>query len=188
VNALAAAEYTGVANAVTAIESLEEDQDAGKGTESGAVDQRLVLVGSLLDQMRSLSKAAKVLDVETHPDVATKMRMSGIPSVEELIIRANVFHSTLQPIEAEFIALGAAATVAADLQAAITAEGARGLKLTGCDLRIGGTAGLGVAISHCPCCVEFAENHGPESRAASLLCRARELRGSGAFLWHSKME
>lgn len=61
--------------------------------------------------------------------------------------RARLFHSTLLPIEAEFIALGASATVAADLQTKINAvQGAWDLKLTGVDIQIGGTRGLKVAV------------------------------------------
>jgi hypothetical protein len=142
-NPAATAEYTAVGNAITYLETQEQNQESGKGTAAGAVDQRLAVVDDLLMLMRSLSKAAKVLDRATHPDVATKMRMSGIDSFEQLLARANVFHSTVQPIEAEFIALGAAATVTADLQAKITAlQSAGNLKSTGLDTQIGGTAGL----------------------------------------------
>src|SRR5688572_8617844 len=142
-NAEATAEYTAIGMAITNLETMEENQVSGGGTVSGAVDQRLAVVDDLLKLMSSLAKVAKVLDAVTHPDVATKMRMRDIKSFEQLLTRANVFHSTLQPIEAEFIALGASATVAADLQAKITAlQGAGNLKRTGLDTQIGGTAGL----------------------------------------------
>ena len=142
-NPAAAVEATAVSNAITTIEAMAENHAAGSGTKSGAVDQRLEVVDQLLNLMRSLSKAAKVLDKSIHPDVATKMRMGDVSSFEGFLTKANVFHSTLEPIEAEFVALGASATVAADLQALITAlQGAGDLKLTGLDLQIGGTAGL----------------------------------------------
>jgi hypothetical protein len=143
----ATTEYTAIDNSITYLETLAEKQESGAGTVSGAVDQRLVVVDDLLKLMSSLAKVAKVLDAATHPDVATKMRMRGINSFEELLTRANVFHSTLEPIEAEFIALGAAATVAADLQAKITAlQSAGNLKNSGLDTQIGGTAGLKFGI------------------------------------------
>ena len=146
-NPAAQTEQTAISDAVTETEAQALNQESGKATASGAVDQRLVAVGDLLDLMRSLSKAAKVLDPAIHPDVATKMKTSGIDNLEELVTRANVFHSTLEPIEAEFIAMGASATVAADLRALITAvEAMRGLKLTGLDLQIGGTAGIAAAV------------------------------------------
>ena len=146
-NPLAAAEYTGVSNAITNVEQMAEAQSSGNGTKSGAVDQRLQMVDDLLDLMRSLSKASKVLETTLHPDVATKMRMDRFGSFEQLLVQANVFHSTLEPIEAEFIALGASATVAADLQALITAlEGAGNLKLSGLDTQVGGTVGIKFAI------------------------------------------
>ncbi len=142
-NPAADAEYAAIGNAITQFEEMAEAQSGGSATITGAVRQRLTVVDQMLELMSSLAKAAKVLDAATHPDVATKMRMSGINNFEELVARANLFHSTLQPIEAEFIALGASATVAADLQALITAvQGAWDQKLTGLDTQIGGTAGL----------------------------------------------
>jgi hypothetical protein len=142
-NAQATAEYTAIDTSITDLEAQEQIQESGEGTMAGAVDQRLAVADDLMKLMSSLAKAAKILDKATHPDVATKMRMSGIDSFEQLLARANVFHSTLQPIEAEFVALGAAATVAADLQAKITAlQTAGNLKSTGLDTQIGGTAGL----------------------------------------------
>jgi hypothetical protein len=141
------AESTALTASLTQIEALAESQAEGFGAVSGAVDHRLVVVDDLLNLMRSLSKAAKVLDKDDHPDVEAKMRMGLPKGFEELLVKANLFHSTLQPIEAEFIALGASATVAADLQALITQlEGASDLKLTGLDTQIGGTTGLGLAI------------------------------------------
>jgi hypothetical protein len=146
-NPAAEAESTAVSNAITEAEAMAENQASGSGTKSGAVDQRFVLVDDLMGYMRSLSKAAKVLDKSIHPEVATKMQMSGIASYQDLITRANVFHATLEPIEAEFVALGASATVAADLQAKITAvQGLWNLKLSGLDLQIGGTAGIAVVV------------------------------------------
>ena len=146
-NPLAAAEYTGVSNAITNVEAMAEAQASGNGTKSDAVDQRLQVMDDLLDLMRSLSKAAKVLDRTLHPGVATKMRMDRFSSFDVLKVKANLFHSTLQPIEAEFVALGASATVAADLQALITAlEGAGNLKLSGLDTQVGGTVGIKFAI------------------------------------------
>ena len=140
-------EATALTTSITDIEGLAESQAAGFGTVSGAVDQRLAVVDDLLALMRSLSKAAKVLDKDAHPDVAAKMRMGRYGGFEKLLVQANLFHSTLQPIEAEFIALGASATVAADLQALITAvEGVGNLKLTGLDTQIGGTTGLKLAV------------------------------------------
>ncbi len=140
-------EAAGLTASITEIEGLAQSQADGFGTVSGAVEQRLAAVDNLLSLMRSLSKASKVLDQETHPDVAAKMRMGDAKSFEELLVQANLFHSTLQPIEAEFIALGASATVAADLQALITAVEAVGnLKLTGLDTQIGGTTGLILAV------------------------------------------
>jgi hypothetical protein len=142
-NAAATTEVTAINTTLSAIDIVATAQESGKGTASGAVNHRLVLVKLLLDLMRSLAKAAKVLDPEAHPDVAAKMRMSGIKNFEELMARARLFHNTLQPIEAEFIALGASATVAADLLARITAvQGSWDLKLTGLDTQIGGTRGL----------------------------------------------
>ena len=146
-NAAATAEYEGVTNAVLRIENFAENQVAGKGTVSGAVSQRLLYVDDLLSLMSSLAKVAKVLDSAAYPDVAAKMRMGGIKNFEQLITRAKLFRSTLQPIEAEFITLGASPTVAADLQAKIArVQGAWDLKLTGRDLHIGGTAGLTIAV------------------------------------------
>jgi hypothetical protein len=146
-NPAATAEYTGISTTLTNLDALKENQESGQGTVSGAVDQRLAAADDLLKLMSSLAKAAKVLDAATHPDVATRMRMGGITSFEQLLTRANVFHSTLQPIEAEFIALGASATVAEDLQAKITAfKGAGDLKLSGLDTRIGGTQGLKLTV------------------------------------------
>ena len=151
-NPAAEAEATAVSNAITETEAMAENQATGTGTASGAVDQRLVLVDDLLDDMRSLSKAAKVLDKSIHPEVAirrkgTPIMAAGISSFQDLMTRANVFHATLEPIEAEFIALGASATVAADLQAKITAVlGMWNLKLSGVDLQIGGTAGIAAVV------------------------------------------
>lgn len=137
------AESTAVSTSLTQIDALAESQAGGFGAVTGAVDHRLMVVDNLLNLMRSLSKAAKVLDKDDHPDVAAKMRIGQNVSFEKLLVKANLFHSTLQPIEAEFIALGASATVAADLQALITAaQGAWDQKLTGLDTQIGGTAGL----------------------------------------------
>ena len=142
-NPAAEAEYTAIGNAITQFEEMAEAKDEGSATFTGAVRQRLTVVDQMLNLMSSLAKAAKVLDAATHPGVAAKMRMSGINNFEELVARANLFHSTLQPIEAEFIAMGASATVAADLQALITAvQGAWDQKLTGLDTQIGGTADL----------------------------------------------
>ena len=141
------AESTAVSTSLTQIDALAESQAGGFGAVTGAVDHRLMVVDNLLNLMRSLSKAAKVLDKDDHPDVAAKMRIGQNVSFEKLLVKANLFHSTLQPIEAEFIALGASATVAADLQALITElEGAGNLKLTGLDTQIGGTSGLGLAV------------------------------------------
>ena len=62
------------------------------------------------------------------------MQMSGINNIQQLITRANTY-ATLQPIAAQFIALGASATVAADLQAMITAvQAAIDLKSSGRDM------------------------------------------------------
>ena len=55
---------------------------AAAATVTGAVNQRLAAVDSLLSLMSSLAKAAKVLDVATHPDVAKKM--SGDVSIRDL--------------------------------------------------------------------------------------------------------
>jgi hypothetical protein len=146
-NPAAEAEYTAIENAITQAEAQDLNFESGKGTVSGAVDQRLVAVYDLLSLMRSLSKASKVLDAATHPDVATKMRMGAIGNLQELLTRAHVFHTTLEPIKAAFIALGASATVAEDLQAKITAvESMRTLKLTGLDQQIGGTAGVTATV------------------------------------------
>ena len=146
-NPAAEAEYVAINAGVTQLDDLGESQEIGKGTASGAVDQRHLVVDNMLSLMRSLSKAAKVLDKAVYPDVAAKMQMSGINNIQQLMTRANVFHATLQPIAAQFIALGASATVAADLEAMITAtQAAIDLKLTGRDMRIGGTTGLEVAV------------------------------------------
>jgi hypothetical protein len=146
-NPAAAAEYTGVNEAIADVEAMAENQASGSGTKAGAVDQRLAVVDGLLNLMSSLSKAAKVLDKTIYPDVASKMLMGKFNSFEQLLAQANVFHSTLAPIEAQFIALGAPATVAADLQGMINAlQGAGDLKFTGLDLQIGGTAGLKHAV------------------------------------------
>src|SRR5688572_13870167 len=68
-NPAAAAESTAVSGAIADVEAMAENQASGNGTASGAVDQRLVLVDDLVNLMRSLSKAAKVLDKNIHPDV-----------------------------------------------------------------------------------------------------------------------
>ena len=141
------AEGTAINTAITTLEDCAENQIAGSGTISGAVGSRLFVVSQLLDLMRSLAKAAKVLDPDTYPDVATKMRLTGAQSFEALHTRANLFLSTLTPIAAEFIALGAATTVVADLQALIDElEEAGDLKLTGLDTQIGGTRGLSIVM------------------------------------------
>ena len=146
-NPAAATEYEGVARAVSQIARFGEDQISGKGMVSGAVTQRLLYVDDLLSLMSSLAKVAKVLDTAAYPDVAAKMRMGGIKNFEQLITRAKLFRSTLEPIEEEFITLGASPTVAADLQAKIIrVQGAWDLKLSGRDLHIGGTAGLAAAV------------------------------------------
>ena len=146
-NPAATAEAAGVSGAITEIEGLAKSQADGFGTVSGAVDQRLQVVDDLRNLMSSLSKASKVLDKTVHPDVATKMRMGHFVSFEQLLVQANLFHSTVQPIEAEFIALGASATVAADLETLITAlQGAGNLKFSGLDTQVGGTVGLKFAI------------------------------------------
>ena len=144
-NPAAAAEYAAIAAGVSQLDDLGESQEVGKGTFSGAIDQRHILVDNLLSLMRSLSKAAKTLDKTVYPDVATKMQMGGIANLQQLMQRASVFHSTLTPIVAQFTAMGASATVGADLQAMITAvQTAINLKSTGRDMRLGGTTGLGV--------------------------------------------
>jgi hypothetical protein len=144
-NAAATAEAAAIATAIDDVEGQAENQEAGSGTVSGAVDQRLLVVDELLNLMSSLSKAAKTLDTATYPDVATKMRMGGITSFAGLMTRAMLFHSTLLPIEAVFVALGAEPTVAADLQAMIDElQSAGNLKFTGLDTQVGGTFGLSV--------------------------------------------
>jgi hypothetical protein len=115
------AESTALSAVITALDAASVAQDGGTGGVTGAVDERLAVAAELRSLMSSLAKAAKRLDKETYPDVATKMRMSGAGSFAQLNTRALLFKETLAPIKQKFVDLGASADVDEELDDLITA-------------------------------------------------------------------
>ena len=142
------AESTALSAVITALDNASAAQDGGTGAVTSAVDSRLEVVAQLRLLMSSLAKAAKRLDTATHPDVAGKMRMSGIDSFAELLTRALLFQETLAPIKQAFVDLGAPADVDEELSDLITALQAAGnRKSTGLDTQVGGTLDVAAQIS-----------------------------------------
>ena len=141
-NPLVTAEVTGIGNALTRIDALESQRSVGTGTKNGAVEEKQILRDRLVEELRDLAGIARGLDKVTYTGVAAKLRVRST-TYGSVLNLARTAIATIEPIEAVFVARGAAATVLEDLEAMIAALlQAVGRKYTGLDSQTGKTAAL----------------------------------------------
>ena len=139
----ATAHYGEIDDILEGLEDLGGAQDLVKGTLRGTTGEKAAAKAALRKQMGKLAKTAKILDKTVYPTVAAEMRMSGAQSYAEVLERGRAFVAALTGKTAAFIEYGAAATVLADLQAAVsTLDAAMNHKGSAKSTYSGSTAGM----------------------------------------------
>lgn len=135
--------YTSLNGILATAEEYGGSQDFNTGRMRGTTEEKEMAADALRKVMSRLARIAKILDTAIYPTVAYEMRLSGIKSYQGLLERGRAFVTALEGREAVFIEHGAAATVAADLAAAVAGLGsAVDHKNTAHSNRVGSTAGL----------------------------------------------
>jgi hypothetical protein len=100
----------------------------------------------LVSELRDLAGIARGLNKVAYPDVAATLRVRST-AYGEVLNLARTAITTIEPIEAVFLARGMAATGLADLAAMITSlEQAIARKFTGLDTQTGKTGALDQAV------------------------------------------